>query len=157
MPEPGDSFTLYLRGESGPRIREVLKPFGNGGDLERWTLEAWNAEVVLSGGAQVALIRVPTENESSVRTLITELHQAALDGGLVLSDDVFSKKSPEELMRAFGLENERAEIQRAGRPNARWGMNRSLLFLAIAGALVVLAIYGLGVLNQLAHRAIGGG
>jgi len=157
MPERGDSFTLYLRGDSGPQIRQVLKPFGNGGDLERWTLEAWAAEVVLTGGAQVALIRVPqTEDQASVRTLITELHQAAKDGGLVLSDDIYSTKSPQELMRAFGLEGERADLQRAGKPNARWGMNRTLLFLLAAGAMVALAIYGLGVLNEFAHQAIQG-
>lgn len=157
MPERTDSFTLYLRGESGPQIRAVLKPFGNGGDLERWTLDAWGAEVVLGGTAQVALIRVPqTEDANSVRTLIVELHQAAKEGGCVLSDDVHSTKSPEALMHAFGLEGERADVQRAGRPNARWGMNRTLIFLAVAGVMVALAIYGLGVLSDAAHQAIQG-
>src|SRR5947209_7508785 len=101
MAEPGETFTLYLRGEEGAAVREVLRPFGNGGDLERWMLEAWDAEVVLGKGAQVALIRVPySVDAGSLRTLIRELHEAAREGGLVLSDDVTSKKSPDELIRA---------------------------------------------------------
>src|SRR5438270_387415 len=87
------------QGLHGAALRAVLKPFGNGGDLERWKLDAWDAEVILGKAAEVALVRVSYGTDSgSLRTLIAELHQAASEAGLVLSDDVHSKKTPAELI-----------------------------------------------------------
>lgn len=158
MPERGDTFTLYLRGGDGAKLRDVLKPFGNGGDLERWTLDAWEAEVILGRGAEVALIRVPqTLDDGSVRNLITELHAAAAEAGCVLSDDVHSKKSPPELMRAFGVEGERADVLRAGKPNARWGLTKTLLYGGAVLSMLVLAYEVLQFLEAAAHTALGGG
>ena len=158
MPEAGDSFTLYLRGGDGAKLRACIKPFGNGGDLERWKLDAWDAEVILGKGAAVALIRVPqTIDKGSLRTLIIELHQAAKDAGLVLSDDVHSKKSPRDLLAAFGLESSRADAIRAGKPSARWGMNKTILFWLMGAALLVLAYIAFEFLSDAAHKAIGGG
>lgn len=157
MPEKGDAFTLYLRGGDGAALRKVLKPFGDGGDLERWTLEAWEAEVILGKAAEVALIRVPqTMDAGSVRTLITELHAAAKEAGLVLSDDVTSRKSPEQLMQAFGLESERADALRAGKPSARWSLNKTLAFWAVALVMVALAYVAFEYLSAAAHAALEG-
>jgi hypothetical protein len=152
MPERGDSFTLYLRGAEGPKLRAVLKPYGNGGDLERWKLDSWDAEVIHGGGAQVALIRVSYANDAgSVRTLIHELHQAAAQAGLVLSDDVNSSKTEGELIASFGIEGERGDVLRAGRPSARWSLTKKfvvLLLTSVLLAIVYAAFKFLGVMAE---------
>ena len=158
MPERGDSFTLYLRGGEGSALRDVLKPFGNGGDLERWTLDAWDAEVVLGRGAQVALIRVPaTVDTPSARTLIIELHQAAAEAGLVLSDDISSRRSPTDLIKAFGLEGDRADAHRAGKPDARWGLNKSVAYWIVGGLLLMGAVWVFEWVSHAAHHLLNGG
>jgi hypothetical protein len=140
MAEPVEAFTLYLRGGTGAQLRDMLKPFGNGGDLERFRLDAWDAEVVLGRGAEVALIRVPRNvDPGAFRTLVRELHEAAVVAGLTLSDDVTSSKGPEDLLHAFGLEGERQSQMQAGRPSARWGMGKTLAFLLAAALLIVVA------------------
>ncbi|MBS2029181.1 MAG: hypothetical protein JST54_14865 [Deltaproteobacteria bacterium] len=158
MPDAGDSFTLYLRGGDGAALRNCIKPFGNGGDLDRWKLDAWDAEVILGPGSQVALIRVPNSvDHGSLRTLIIELHQAASEAGLVLSDDVHSKKSPDELIGAFGLESDRAGAMRAGKKSARWSMNQTILFWLLGAGLLVLAYIAFQFVSETAHRMLGGG
>jgi len=158
MPDASDSFTLYLRGGDGAALRACIKPFGNGGDLERWKLDAWDAEVVLGKAAQVALIRVPnTVDHGSLRTLIIELHQAASESGLVLSDDVHSKKSPQDLISAFGLESDRADAMRAGKKSARWSMNQTIIFWVLGAGLLVLAYIAFEFISDTAHRLLSGG
>jgi hypothetical protein len=157
MPERSDTFTLYLRGGDGAKLRDVLKPFGNGGDMERFSLDGWDAEVILGRGAEVALIRVAqTTDLGSLRTLIIELHEAAREAGLVLSDDVHSKKTAAELISAFGLEGTRADAQRAGKPSARWGMNKTIVYWVLGAAMVVVALYALDFLRDAAHHMLEG-
>lgn len=157
MSEPAESFTLYLRGGTGAELRDALRPFGNGGDLERFSLDAWGAEVILGRGAEVALIRVPHGVESgALKTLIVELHQAARGAGLTLSDDITSTKSPEDLLHAFGLQGERDAAMQAGRPNARWGLGKTVAFWAAGGALLYGAYRLLEVVRALLHGMVEG-
>jgi hypothetical protein len=103
--------------------------------------------VVIGRGAEVALIRVPRDiDPGAFRTLVRELHEAAVEAGLTLSDDVTSTKGPEDLLHAFGLEGERHATMIAGRPSARWGMIKTLAYCAVAGVLIYFAcrVFALG-------------
>jgi hypothetical protein len=148
MPAPTDSFTLYLRGPDGAQLRKILEPFGRGGDLERWKLNNVDAEVIHTGAAQVALIRVRYDNDPpAVYRLIRELHAAAHRAGVVLSDDVNSDKSADALIAAFGVEGVRVDRLRAGKPSNRWSMTKKIVVWTLGAGLLAL-VYGL-------YRALG--
>jgi hypothetical protein len=133
-----DNFTLYLRGPDKMALIEAIKPFGNGGDMDRFTLESCGAEVVL--GAEVALIRVPYDShELAVRDLIDGLHREAQKRKLSFSDDVNSSKEPALLFQAYQRERARAGFRSEGPKAIEWSLGQKVMWAA-------LALVGLGLI-----------
>jgi hypothetical protein len=152
-----ETFTFYLKGGTQAALVACLKPWGNPGNLDRYRLDACDAEVIL--GSEAALLRVRFDcHELAVRDLVNGIKAASKKVGLHFSDDINSNKSADELMARF-LEEKASHGYKleGGKTSKVGGVPGWLIAVGVLVLLVVLYFFAHQVqdMGKAAHERYG--
>ena len=99
-------------------------------------------------------MRIPYAlEEAKSRPLITRLQELAQASKLILSDDVTSTRTVEQMMTNLRIERERVGLMNPPIQLGKWSIEQRILFFAAAAGLIALAWWAYQQVTNAAHVA----